>query len=76
MTPAEFISLHNSVQPDSTYFGRDEMRMFGDTVDNYQIIEHDTCFELARKQPVKYGLQTSHYFGRGTLNRVPSKETP
>lgn len=75
MTAAEFIALHDAAQPNSTYFARAEMRMFGDTVGNYTIIEHDTCYELARKKPVKYGLHTSHHFDKHTFQKISAPIT-
>lgn len=70
MTVSEFISLHNAARPGSTYFATAEMKMFGDTIGNYTIIEHAACYELARKKPVKYGLRTSHFFDKDTFQKA------
>ena len=75
MTPSEFKQLYQIAQPDNTYFGRDEMKFFGDTMGNYKIIVHDSCYELARKRPVKYGLHTSRFFDKTTFNHADNPTT-
>ncbi len=61
--------LKGFVQNDnnSHYFDRSTMRFFGDTMRNYGIKHHNKgtnnhCIELYRRNPVKHGLQSSHYF--------------
>jgi hypothetical protein len=41
---------------------------------NYQVIEHDDCYELSRKKPVLHNLKTSHYFSKIDF-RVSSKKS-
>lgn len=61
------------------FFSRDTMKFFGDTMRNYGVREAviDTyseknvqVYELYRRRPVKYGLDTSAYFRKDTFAQV------
>jgi hypothetical protein len=72
MTPSQLKRLHESHDLDSYFFSRSSMKFFGDTMRNYGVCrtnvydkstgEKFEVWELFRKQLVKYGLGTSHYF--------------
>ena len=68
---------------ESHFFDRDTMKFFGDTMANYGVRETkiDTyreesveVYELYRRKPVKYGLQSSHYFDKKTFKKHPRKK--
>jgi len=61
------------------FFTRETMRFFGDTMANYSVRrpriiatrEGDAlAYELARKKPVRHGLQDSAFFKADTFERV------
>ena len=66
MTPSRLKALHLEHNPESHFFSRENMRFFGDTMKNYAIVEHDCCFELRRRRPVKHGLKACAYFDKQT----------
>lgn len=66
MTPSQLkfhILSHNFA---SFYFSRDTMKFFGDTMQNYKVIEHTDKWELARRKPVKHGRQSPAFFSKST----------
>lgn len=73
--------LKNKVEQTGSYFfaGR-TLRFFGDTMSNYVLSNKPVtintysenkvkCWELRRKKPVKYGLDTPAYFDVKTFER-------
>jgi hypothetical protein len=55
------------------FFTRSTMKFFGDTMKNFGVITHDDCYELHRKNPVKYELQESHFFTKDTFELLHSR---
>lgn len=66
MTPSELKFQYESLNR-GYYFTRDSLKFFGDTMRNYGVRDAGTYWELYRKRPVKYNLQSSHYFHKVTL---------
>jgi len=54
------------------------MRFFGDTMENYGvrsgIVNGIDCWELYRKKPVNYDLQSSHYFTKGDFTHIARRD--
>ena len=71
-TPADLKYWHNELQ-NSYFFTRKTMKFFGDTMANYRLIEHENCYELARKKPVLFNNKSSHYFDKLTLKVLVNK---
>ncbi len=74
MTPSELkqkVSVHSP-----HFFTRKTMRCFGDTMANYgvrstQLPGHEkSVWELYRKRPVKFRVQSSTYFDKDTYTRI------
>lgn len=72
----------NVKEKGSYFFDRLSMKCFGDTMQNYAVCtatvnthtrENVLVWELYRKNPVKYGLQSSCYFDKETFKRVHVK---
>lgn len=70
-------------QTGSNFFTRKTMNFFGDSMRNYGVRsatvetwggERVECWELYRKQPVKYGRKESAYFDKRTFERVHPKQ--
>ena len=69
MTPSKL--KYNVEQSDNPhFFTRNTMKFFGDTMKNYGCRDAGDIWELYRKRPVKYGLNTSAYFDKDTFKRV------
>ena len=49
------------------FFARETMKFFGDTMANYGVRDAGDCWELYRKNPVRNGLQNSHFFNKLTF---------
>ena len=72
MTPSDLKYLHERKCPESSFFSRDSMRFFGDTMRNYGVYSATLAyadgsdpidgFVLYRKTPVNNGLQSDHCF--------------
>ena len=68
------------LHPDSKFFARENMKFFGDSMQNYGVRQprkivdimgdERIAYELYRKQPVKHGLSESHFFDAETLSKV------
>lgn len=69
-TASDLKHWHELLDPSSSYFSRDTMKFFGDTMKNYGIRHHEMYIELYRKKPVKGGLNSSSYFTRKNLKRI------
>lgn len=70
MNASELKYQHMRLHPDSHFFDRKTMQFFGDTMRNYGVTRHASgCWELYRKRPVKYGLQSSAYFDPETFEQ-------
>lgn len=63
----------------SHFFDHKSMKFFGDTMKNYGVTsatitilggEVVECWELFRRRPVKYGLNTSAYFRKDNFDDV------
>lgn len=52
------------------YFNRNNMLTRGDTMQNYAIRDNGENWELARKNPVKLGINSSAYFNKLTYKKV------
>ena len=71
-------------QTGSHFFERSAMQFFGDRMSNYGVREASIitwtsetpveCWELYRRHPVKYGLDSSAYFDRVTLAHICPKK--
>jgi hypothetical protein len=64
---------HLALIPDSHFFNSKTMRFFGDTLANFRVKK--LCFntfEISRKKPVKYGLNSKYEFNAisGKIKRV------
>ena len=74
MTPIKLKYQVLAAFPDSHFFDRRTMKVFGDTMRNYGVrkstIMGCAVWELYRKRPVKEGQQASAYFNAGTLEQV------
>ena len=68
MTKSELRYLVNLTG--SFFFDRKTMAFFGDTMQNYAIRDSGENWELARKTPVKHGLNSSAYFNKLTYKKV------
>jgi hypothetical protein len=75
MNPSELKYNHELHNPNSYFFTRDTMRFFGDTMKNYGVKDKGSYFELYRKQPVKHGLNSSHYFDKTTFEQLSKEPT-
>jgi hypothetical protein len=64
-TARDVILEHNEQQPKSFYFSESSMEFFGDSMDNYYLRANTVtahgveCYVVARRKPVKGGLQGS-----------------
>jgi len=67
MNAAELRYQHELNHPDSKFFSRSIMKFFGDTMANYGVVEHEVCYELYRRKPVKHGVDKSAYFSKETF---------
>ena len=62
MLISEFKQRHIQKEPKTFFWRGDTMAFWGDTLENFEVITHKNGYELARKLPVKHGLQSSHWF--------------
>ena len=77
MTSSELKYQFEGMHPASYFFDRKTLAFFGDTMKNYGVREtrvttYDSdapraVYELYRKRAVKYGLKSSAYFDKLTL---------
>jgi len=78
MTPTELKNSHQEHHPCSLFFSQSIMRFFGDTMANYgvrsEIVNGIDCWELYRKKPVKFDLQSSHYFTKGDFAHITRRD--
>ena len=70
MTFSELKYQHESYCTGSSYFSKETMRFFGDTIANYGVLTHDDSYELHRKKPVKHGLDNSAFFDKETFKLI------
>ena len=71
MTASELKYLYECNNPEGCFFSRENMRFAGDTMRNYGVWQVYIMVEgvsipgycLHRKRPVRWGLQTSAFFG-------------
>lgn len=68
MTPSNVKFLYERRQQVGYFFTRKSMKFFGDTMANFGCRDAGEYWELYRKKPVKYKLQTSHYFHKVTFD--------
>lgn len=77
MTPSELKAFTEKEEP--FFFSPKTMKLFGDRMSNYGVrsatidtysTKNVDCWELYRKQPVKYGLCDSAYFDKANGNRL------
>jgi hypothetical protein len=71
MTPSKLKAAYQEKHPDGHFFDYKTMRFFGDTMANYGVCDCGEYWELYRRQPVKHGLQGSHYFHKETMADSP-----
>lgn len=83
MTPSELKSHVDQVMP--LFFSRDTMKFFGDTMKNYGVcsgkidtlnVKGADVWVLYRKNPVKYGINSSSYFNKKTFKREHEYKQP
>jgi hypothetical protein len=67
MTPSELKRNVEQSELGEFFFTRKTMGFFGDTMANYGVRDAGDSWELHRKKPVKYGLQSSHFFKKLTF---------
>lgn len=67
MTASRLKTILEYNNPESLFFSKSNMKFFGDTMSNYGVRDCGDTWELYRKQPVKYGLQDSHFFNKADL---------
>ena len=70
MTSSELKYNVENTETDSYFFTRKTMKFFGDTMRNYGVRDNGDTWELYRRRPVKYGLDSSAYFDKETFKRV------
>lgn len=72
MTPRALKKCTARTEP--YFFSNGAMKYFGDTMQNFgvrtSVIREIDVWELYRKEPVKCGLQTSHYFRRDNYKQI------
>ena len=64
---------HIEREPKSFFWCGNTLEYWGDSIENFKVIPHKNGYELARKLPVKYGLQSSHWFD-SSFKFVPSTD--
>lgn len=77
-TPSDLKAAYEAENPEGSYFSRESMRFFGDTMKNYRVRgpvlvqTHSrpevSAYELSRKNPVREGNQGVHYFDAETFS--------
>lgn len=79
MNASQLKNAYENNNPEGRFFTRGNMKFAGDRMTNYGVRKttvldiRDTsvdCFELYRKKPVKFGLQSCSYFDCQTFKRV------
>lgn len=60
---------HEQAWPDTYFFSRKTMKFFGDTMKNYKVSDGDKFWILSRRQPVKFGMNSSYHFDKVTFKR-------
>ena len=73
MSPTKLREEYRKRNPDGHFFDENTMSFFGDSMGNYIVHDVGTYWELARKEPVKHGLQSSHYFHKETFNHITQR---
>ena len=82
MTPSELKAMIEAKDTANHFFTRKTMKFHGDTMANYGVAETviDTwsennveVYELYRKRPVKFGIWSSAYFRKDTLEQAHKK---
>ena len=82
MTSSELKAMIEARGTESHFFTRKTMKFHGDTMANYGVAETviDTwsennveVYELYRKRPVKFGVWSSAYFRKDTLEQAHKK---
>lgn len=79
MTPSELKYEYQRHNINGTFFDRDSMKFFGDTMSNYgcrsEVIDGVECWALWRKRPVKYGKQSTAYFAKTDFRIIIKQKT-
>lgn len=79
MTASELKYRHEKYNQNSSFFDRETMKFFGDTMRNFGVRQTVIntlaangvpVFELYRKRPVKYNNNGSHYFTKDDFSVV------
>ena len=70
MTPNELKIKVEEAGHEPFFFNYRTMSFFGDTMGNYGVRDAENCWELYRKEPVKYDLSGSAYFNKQTFRRI------
>lgn len=73
MKPSQLKAKHLELHPDSYFFTHATMKFFGDSMRNYGVRNAGTHWELYRKRPVKYGLCSSAWFHKETMDDTGTK---
>lgn len=71
MSPTKLREEYRKHNPDGHFFDDATMEHWGDTMQNFGVNDDGEFWELYRKQPVKGGLQSSHYFHKQTFKHTP-----
>ena len=70
MTPSELKYQLSLTAHAPYFFTRKTMAFFGDTMQNFGCRSAGDNWELYRKNPVKHGLKSSHFFNKITFKSV------
>ena len=75
-TSSDLKFWHERNHPETYFFNRKTMKLFGDTMRNFGVrkINNGDLYELYRRQPVNGRLQTSHYFDAETVELVRDED--
>jgi hypothetical protein len=70
MNSSELKYQYELNNPKGFFFTRPTMKVFGDTMRNYGVINHGSHYELWRKRPVKHGVTKSAFFSSDTFKLI------
>lgn len=70
MSPTKLRDEYRKRNPNGHFFTENTMAFFGDSMENYRVNDAGAYWELERKEPVKNGLQSSHYFHKNTFEHI------
>ena len=70
MNSSELKYQYELNNPKGFFFTRPTMKVFGDTMRNYGVINHGSHYELWRKRPVKHGITKSAFFSSDTFKLI------